>query len=56
VSLGTANKWRRNGTGPPYLQLTKSATHGTIRYRLVDVEEWEAAHLVSPVLVTARRR
>jgi hypothetical protein len=49
VEPPTAAEWRKNGTGPPYLPLSKSATKGTIRYRLADIEAWEAERLVVPV-------
>lgn len=39
---------RKAGDGPPYLQLTKSATNGTIRYLVAAVEAWEQEHLVVP--------
>ena len=39
---------RRSGDVPRYLPLTESATKQTIRYRLVDVEEYEDEHLVDP--------
>lgn len=48
VSVQTAGIWRRNGDGPKYMPLADSATKSTIRYRLVDVEEWEQAKLVDP--------
>lgn len=36
---------RREGTGPKALVITESRVRPTIRYRLVDVEAWEAGHL-----------
>lgn len=45
VDEETAKKWRKNGTGPRYLQLTKSATKGTVRYREADIEAWELERL-----------
>ena len=39
---------RRNGDGPKYLPLTESRTKKTIRYRLVDIEAYEAALVVDP--------
>lgn len=48
VDVQTARIWRRNGTGPRYLPLSDSATKKTIRYREVDIEEWEAGRLVDP--------
>jgi hypothetical protein len=54
VSVQTAGIWRRDGTGPKYMPMSDSATKRTIRYRLVDIEEWEAGRLVDPkALATA---
>lgn len=39
---------RKNGDVPPYLVLTEGPTKQTIRYRLVDVEAYEAELLVDP--------
>jgi predicted site-specific integrase-resolvase len=48
VSVATARSWRKNGIGPAYLPVTSSATNGTIRYRLVDIEAWEESRIVRP--------
>jgi predicted DNA-binding transcriptional regulator AlpA len=38
VSLSTVRRWRQFGSGPKFVRFGKS-----VRYRLVDVEEWVAA-------------
>ncbi len=38
LSVRTLQRWRWSGRGPAYLKLG-----GRVVYRLVDVEEWEAA-------------
>lgn len=45
IGIATVRIWRKNGTGPDYLKLSDSATSGTIRYRLADIEAWETARL-----------
>jgi transcriptional regulator with XRE-family HTH domain len=50
VKETTLAQWRKDGAGPAYLLITPSATRPTIRYRLVDVEEWELSRLVRPNL------
>jgi hypothetical protein len=45
LDVSTIRTWRKNGTGPKYLKLSESATSGTIRYRLADVEAWEESRL-----------
>lgn len=35
---------RQEGAGPPYFRPTDS-TRGRVRYRLVDIEQWEAERL-----------
>lgn len=47
VDPETARKWRRDGAGPAYLQLSESRTKQTIRYRVADVEAWEKSRLKS---------
>jgi hypothetical protein len=39
----TIRDWRRYGKGPAYLKEGRG-----IRYRLIDVEEWELSRLVVP--------
>ncbi len=53
VEVTTAAQWRKDGTGPACLVITKSATRATIRYRLADIEEWEKSRLVVPAAATA---
>ena len=38
--------WRRAGKGPKFIQL--EGKHGPVRYRLVDVEDYERDHEVTP--------
>jgi hypothetical protein len=45
IGVATVRIWRKNGTGPAYLKLSDSATSGTIRYRMADIEAWENARL-----------
>lgn len=42
MSEATLERWRSEGIGPPYLKLT-----ATVRYRLVDIEAYEASCLLS---------
>ena len=37
VSVATLKRWRKQGSGPPYLRLGPRI----IRYRLVDIELWQ---------------
>lgn len=54
LDVQTVRLRRKSGDVPRYLPLSESATKGTIRYRLVDVEEYETALLVDPrTLATA---
>lgn len=39
VPLATVRKWRHERTGPPAVKVGRH-----VRYRLADVEAWEAAH------------
>lgn len=60
---GLAERWglgvqavrlrRRNGDVPKYLVFAESATKGTIRYRLADVEAYEESLLVDPAVKTS---
>jgi len=42
VSEATLERWRTEGIGPKYLKLC-----GRVLYRLVDIEEYESACLMS---------
>ena len=42
VSQATLERWRTEGVGPKYLKLG-----GRVLYRLVDIEEYESACLMS---------
>jgi predicted site-specific integrase-resolvase len=42
VSEGTLERWRSEGIGPVFLKLK-----GQVRYRLVDIEEFEESCLAS---------
>jgi predicted site-specific integrase-resolvase len=42
VSEATLERWRSEGIGPKYLKLG-----GRVRYRLVDIEEYESACFMS---------
>lgn len=44
VHKGTLLRWRKAGTGPPYIHLDS----GAVLYPLDSVLTWEAAHLVAP--------
>jgi hypothetical protein len=43
VAEATLERWRSIGAGPPYLKLVSQ-----VRYRLSDVEAFEAAGLITP--------
>ena len=43
VSLAAVRKWKVRGTGPAFYKFG-----GALRYRLEDVERWEAACRVRP--------
>ena len=44
VAEATLERWRSIGAGPPYLKLVSQ-----VRYRLSDVEAFEAAGLITPL-------
>ena len=48
LDIQTVRLRRKSGDVPRYLPLSESATKGTIRYRLVDVEAYEDGLLVDP--------
>ena len=43
VSPGTLVRWRREKTGPPYVQMG-----GRIMYRPSAIQQWLTAHTVTP--------
>ena len=43
IAEATLERWRSIGAGPPYLKLVSQ-----VRYRLSDVEAFEAAGLITP--------
>jgi hypothetical protein len=49
VQASTVARLRKNGKGPAPLVLTESRTKSTIRYRVADVEAWEAEHVSAQV-------
>ena len=54
LDVQTLRVRRRSGDDmPPHLPLSDSATNKTIRYRLADVEAWEAQRLVWPARASA---
>lgn len=44
VSVKTVRAWRTKGIGPRYLKLS-AVGRGAVRYRLVDIAEYETAQL-----------
>ncbi len=42
VSTGTLANWRYKRMGPDYVRL--AGGNGMVRYRLQDIEKWEAAN------------
>lgn len=42
VKVGTLSNWRGKKKGPPFVKLGAN-----VRYRLVDVVEWEAKNLIA---------
>ena len=50
VSVATVYAWNSQGTGPVRL---KSGPRSPCRYRLADVEAWEASRAVQPARMTA---
>jgi len=40
VKTQTLAKWRVTGEGPPFMKL--GGIRGVVRYKVADVEEWEA--------------
>ena len=48
LDVQTVRLRRKSGDVPRYLPLSESATKQTIRYRLADVEAYEADLLVDP--------
>lgn len=40
LSLVTLSKYRREGDGPPYIQLNKGKQRPVVRYQKEDIQEW----------------
>ena len=51
VAEATLERWRSIGAGPPYLKLVSQ-----VRYRLSDVEAFEAAGLTTPTRPSRKMR
>lgn len=59
VSQSTLERWRRDGSGPEYIQgggLGARGTNQAIRYRKQALLEWEAAHAVKSSHQAALRK
>jgi predicted DNA-binding transcriptional regulator AlpA len=49
ISVRTAEDWRTDGYGPPYLPgRGGNRGSGGVRYRLSDIEAWEKSRLKAP--------
>lgn len=41
IAVGTLENWRIKKHGPPWVKLSPGKG-GAVRYRLIDIEQWEA--------------
>ncbi|SEA43736.1 helix-turn-helix transcriptional regulator [Acidovorax soli] len=59
VSQSTLERWRRDGSGPEYIQSGGQGARGTnqaVRYRKQSLIDWEAAHTVKSSMQAAIRK
>jgi hypothetical protein len=59
VSQSTLERWRRDGSGPEYIQGGSKGARGTnqaVRYRKQALLDWEAAHTVKSSREAAIRK